>query len=225
MIIDCPRSLRGRTATKNWGKRGEIKMRIVTSVTPSASFMLAPALCMPRASPYDYHFLPHPLDKSKSFTASQLPSRARAHTYATLKIHKIASATVLWCNKESSTETGETLGPAVIFGLPRKDVAQPLFLLLLSQFILFVGVGAVIPTLPLYGKAIGLSSAVNGIVISAPAVALLIGARAAGEYAGMSFAPSGPRVSLLLSLLRTRSISRCVYITSARSQIAPANRQ
>ena len=53
--------------------------------------------------------------------------------------------------------------------------------LLAAQFVLFVGVGAVIPTLPLYGKAIGLSSAVNGIVISAPAVALLIGARAAGE--------------------------------------------
>ena len=48
----------------------------------------------------------------------------------------------------------------------------------------------VIPTLPLYGKAIGLSSAVNGIVISAPAVALLVGARAAGAFADRARKPA-----------------------------------
>ena len=78
----------------------------------------------------------------------------------------------------------------MLFGLPRDGVALPLGLLLAAQFVLFVGVGAVIPTLPLYGKAIGLSSAVNGIVISAPAVALLVGARAAGEYADRARKPA-----------------------------------
>ena len=175
-------------------------------MTPSTSFLLAPAQLY------------------KSFTASQLPSRAHVHTYATLKIHKIAAP--LWCNKESSTETGQTLGPAVVFGLPRKHVAQPLLLLLLSQFILFVGVGAVIPTLPLYGKAIGLSSAVNGIVISAPAVALLIGARAAGEYAGMSLAPSGPLASLFFSHSSAHAQShgaRTLHLRDARSRPQTGN--
>ena len=63
-----------------------------------------------------------------------------------------------------------------------QEVLQPFALLLLSQFILFVGVGAVIPTIPLYGQSIGLSSAANGVVISAPAVALLLISRVAGEY-------------------------------------------
>jgi len=61
------------------------------------------------------------------------------------------------------------------------EVLQPFSLLLLSQFILFLGVGAVIPTIPLYGQSIGLSAASNGVVISAPAVALLLISRLAGE--------------------------------------------
>jgi MFS family permease len=48
----------------------------------------------------------------------------------------------------------------------------------------------VIPTLPLYGKTIGLSAALSGIVISAPAVALLLGARAAGEFADRARKPA-----------------------------------
>ena len=48
------------------------------------------------------------------------------------------------------------------------EVLQPFSLLLLSQFILFLGVGAVIPTIPLYGQSIGLSASSNGVVISAP---------------------------------------------------------
>ena len=71
-----------------------------------------------------------------------------------------------------------------------KSTAQPLSLLLLSQFILFIGVGAVIPTIPLYGKAIGLSSAMNGLVISAPALALLVLAKPAGEYADRARKPA-----------------------------------
>ena len=77
-----------------------------------------------------------------------------------------------------------------ILGLPRESVASPLALLLLSQFILFVGVGAVIPTIPLYGKEIGLSASANGIVISAPAVALLLLANFAGQYADEARKPA-----------------------------------
>ena len=46
-----------------------------------------------------------------------------------------------------------------------------------------MGVGAVIPAIPLYGQSIGLSSASNGIVISTPAVALLLVSRFGGEFA------------------------------------------
>jgi len=71
-----------------------------------------------------------------------------------------------------------------------ESVKIPLALLFLSQFILFVGVGAVIPAIPLYGQEIGLSQAANGIVISAPAVALLIGAKFAGNYADVARKPA-----------------------------------
>lgn len=67
-------------------------------------------------------------------------------------------------------------------GIP-PEVLKPFSLLILSQFILFLGVGAVIPAIPLYGQSIGLSSASNGIVISTPAVALLLVSRFSGEFA------------------------------------------
>ena len=76
-----------------------------------------------------------------------------------------------------------------IFGIP-KETAKPLAWLLFAQFILFIGVGAVIPSIPLYGKEIGLSSAANGIVISAPALALLFLAKPAGQYADRSRKPA-----------------------------------
>jgi len=62
------------------------------------------------------------------------------------------------------------------------DVTFPLSVLLLSQFLLFVGVGAVIPAIPLYGQEIGLSQAANGVCISAPAVALLLLSKISGNY-------------------------------------------
>ena len=77
-----------------------------------------------------------------------------------------------------------------LFGLPREEVAQPLGLLLFSQFVLFVGVGAVIPTIPLYGKSIGLSSAENGLILGAPAVALLLGAQPCGRFADVARKPA-----------------------------------
>ncbi len=68
-------------------------------------------------------------------------------------------------------------------------VATPLAVLLLSQFLLFIGVGAVIPTIPLYGKEIGLSGAANGIVVSTPAVALLLLANWGGKQADSARKP------------------------------------
>ena len=89
-----------------------------------------------------------------------------------------------------SSHGGAAIEPKEWFGLPRETVAQPLGTLLAAQLVLFVGVGAVIPVLPLYGREIGLSSAVSGLVISAPAVALLLGARFAGEYADRARKPA-----------------------------------
>lgn len=78
----------------------------------------------------------------------------------------------------------------LLLALPRDSVAKPLLLLLIAQFILFIGVGAIIPSLPLYSKSIGLSSAANGIVLSAPAVALLVGAGPAGRLADKARKPA-----------------------------------
>ena len=52
------------------------------------------------------------------------------------------------------------------------SVGRPLVLLLATQAILFVGVGACLPALPLYGAALGLPASATGVVISTPAVAL-----------------------------------------------------
>jgi MFS family permease len=79
--------------------------------------------------------------------------------------------------------------PPVIWGLPRDTVAIPLALLLLSQFILFIGVGAIIPSIPLYAQEIGLTRAASGIVISAPAVAMLLFARTCAYHADLARKP------------------------------------
>lgn len=73
---------------------------------------------------------------------------------------------------------------------PPKDVSGPFALLLISQFLLFIGVGAVIPSIPIYGKEIGLSQAANGLVISAPAVALFLGANWSGRRADIARKPA-----------------------------------
>jgi MFS family permease len=86
--------------------------------------------------------------------------------------------------QESSTEEQE------VFGVPLETVGSPLLLLMISQFLLFIGVGAVIPSIPLYGKEIGLSSAANGIVISAPAVALLLFSKVGGNFADVARKPA-----------------------------------
>ncbi len=73
---------------------------------------------------------------------------------------------------------------------PPSSVSGPFALLLTSQFLLFIGVGAVIPSIPLYGKEIGLSGASNGIVISAPAVALFLAANWSGRRADIARKPA-----------------------------------
>mmetsp|Transcript_27195 Transcript_27195/g.29297 ORF Transcript_27195/g.29297 Transcript_27195/m.29297 type:complete len:616 (-) Transcript_27195:551-2398(-) len=71
-----------------------------------------------------------------------------------------------------------------------RGIIGPFTLLLTSQFLLFIGVGAVIPSIPLYGKEIGLSGAANGIIISAPAVALFLAANWSGRRADLARKPA-----------------------------------
>ena len=68
----------------------------------------------------------------------------------------------------------EEEGEEMIFGLPGERVFKPLAILLSSQFILFIGVGALLPALPLYAQSIGLDGTANGVVLSAPALAMLL---------------------------------------------------
>lgn len=92
-------------------------------------------------------------------------------------------------SNEISADDEEMNEDELFSGVP-KATAASLSLLLFAQFVLFIGVGAVIPTIPLYGKEIGLSSAANGIVISAPALALLLLARPAGQYSDLARKPA-----------------------------------
>ena len=66
----------------------------------------------------------------------------------------------------------------------------PFALILFSQLVLFIGVGAIIPAIPLYGQSIGLSQAANGIVISAPAIMLLLCAQWGGNFADRARKPA-----------------------------------
>ena len=89
----------------------------------------------------------------------------------------------------------------------------------MAQFVLFLGVGAVIPTLPLYGKEIGLSSAANGVVISAPAIMLLLLAKPAGMLAdqkGRKPAMMGGMILIALSDLGTACASTFLPLIVAR---------
>ena len=94
--------------------------------------------------------------------------------------------------QESNSETQlvATRSDSDEASIPPSDVSGPFALLLTSQFLLFIGVGAVIPSIPLYGKEIGLSGAANGIVISAPAVALFLFANWSGRRADIARKPA-----------------------------------
>ena len=109
--------------------------------------------------------------------------RTTAFSSPAIGVQRIAArATVPQAREETS---------GAVFGLPRDTLAIPFALLLLAQFILFIGVGAVIPTLPLFAKeSFGLSNAANGIVIGAPAIALLVLARPSGGFADEARKPA-----------------------------------
>ena len=102
--------------------------------------------------------------------------------------------------------------------VPRDTVAKPLSLLLAAQLVLFIGVGAVIPTLPIYGKAIGLSGAMSGIVIGAPAFALLLGAQPSGRFADVARKPAmiGGMAIIALSDLGTAMSTTLVPLVLSR---------
>ena len=71
------------------------------------------------------------------------------------------------------------------------DVQRTLATLIAAQVILFVGVGAVIPVVAIYGReTLGLSAAASGVVVSAPALALLLGAKIGGAYADRARKPA-----------------------------------
>ncbi|XRA96673.1 MFS protein [Pycnococcus provasolii] len=70
--------------------------------------------------------------------------------------------------------TGKDVGAKDQNATSLSAVSFPLGVFLVGQFLLFCGVGALIPALPLYGKYIGLGDTVTGVVISAPAVAMLL---------------------------------------------------
>lgn len=79
------------------------------------------------------------------------------------------------------------LGSKGVTSLEKDDKeVWPLALLLSAQMVLYTGVGAVIPTLPLYASEIGLSSKLTGVVISAPAAAMVVVSRASGGFADRS---------------------------------------
>ena len=102
--------------------------------------------------------------------------------------------------------------------MPR-DVANPLVVLLLAQLVLFVGVGAVIPVIPIYGKSFGLSSAVNGAVIGAPAIALLLLARPSGGFADRAGRLPAMKIGMsiiVLSDLLTASATELPALVLAR---------
>jgi hypothetical protein len=69
-------------------------------------------------------------------------------------------------NSVSTTTTSAIAAAATPESSPQEGVMGPFTLLIASQFLLFIGVGAVIPSIPLYGKEIGLSGAALGLVIS-----------------------------------------------------------
>jgi len=98
------------------------------------------------------------------------------------------------------------------------DVKRTLALLLAAQFVLFVGVGAVIPVIPIFAKAIGLSSAASGVVISAPAVALLLLARPAGVVADRARKPAmiGGMLAIAVADLGTACAAGLWTLVAAR---------
>jgi len=99
------------------------------------------------------------------------------------------------------------------------DVQRTLATLIAAQVILFVGVGAVIPVVAIYGReTLGLSAAASGVVVSAPALALLLGAKIGGAYADRARKPAliGGMLFIALSDAGTALASSLAPLVIAR---------
>ena len=99
------------------------------------------------------------------------------------------------------------------------DVQRTLATLIAAQVILFVGVGAVIPVVAIYGReTLGLSAAASGVVVSAPALALLLGAKVGGAYADRARKPAlvGGMLFIALSDAGTALASSLAPLVVAR---------
>ena len=99
------------------------------------------------------------------------------------------------------------------------DVQRTLATLIAAQVILFVGVGAVIPVVAIYGReTLGLSAAASGVVVSAPALALLLGAKIGGAYADQARKPAlvGGMLFIALSDAGTALASSLAPLVVAR---------
>jgi MFS family permease len=116
--------------------------------------------------------------QASSTTHSAFQTTTTCYLLQENKSHQVRSKTELATSRIEDDEEDELSDE-----MNKKNVSGPLTLLLISQFLLFIGVGAVIPSIPLYGKELGFSSAANGIVISAPAVALLLLSKVGGNFA------------------------------------------
>lgn len=146
-----------------------------------------------------------------------VPPNKREWRCVSRDYYRHRTITSLFALKNTEKKENNAATTATIFGFP-SDVASPLSLLLLSQFILFIGVGAVIPSIPLYGKEIGLSGKLNGIVISAPALAALLGSKLAGNYADIARKPAmilGMAI-IVISDIGTALATNLASLTTAR---------
>lgn len=99
------------------------------------------------------------------------------------------------------------------------DVQRTLATLIAAQVVLFIGVGAVIPVVAIYGReTLGLSAAASGVVISAPALALLLGAKVSGAFADKARKPAliGGMLFIALSDAGTALASSLAPLVVAR---------
>ena len=99
------------------------------------------------------------------------------------------------------------------------DVQRTLATLIAAQVVLFIGVGAVIPVVAIYGReTLGLSASASGVVISAPALALLLGAKVSGAFADKARKPAliGGMLFIALSDAGTALASSLAPLVIAR---------
>ena len=158
-----------------WSNRKAFMLLALGATQTSALHLTAPA------SSHHASMLrsPHSLASYHCHTPLSGFARAISSTAPTTPTHHARARVVMAAEppREDGTDIPEEVGRS--FGL-----------LMFAQLVLFIGVGAVIPVIPLYGKSIGLSGVSNGLVISAPAVALLLAAQPSGKFADVARLPA-----------------------------------